>query len=151
MIHQSNITPSKGASKPAKRLGRGNGSGKGTYSGRGVKGQGSRTGRGKFNPAFEGGQTPLMRRLPKARGFTAWNQAEFEIVNVSTLAKLAADKITTIDAIILHGKGILKKTNLPLKVLGNGTIDVAVTIKANKISKEAKAKIEKAGGTVELI
>jgi large subunit ribosomal protein L15 len=151
MLSQNNVQSAAGSTKPRKRVGRGNGSGKGTYSGRGVKGQGSRTGIGKFNAAFEGGQTPLFRRLPKARGFTKWNQIKFNIVNVSDLAALAAEKITTVDAILLAEKGIIRKNGNPLKVLGNGTLDVAVTITANKVSKEALAKIEKAGGKVELV
>jgi large subunit ribosomal protein L15 len=151
MLSQNNVQSAAGSTKPRKRVGRGNGSGKGTYSGRGVKGQGSRTGIGKFNAAFEGGQTPLFRRLPKARGFTKWNQVKFNIVNVSDLAALAAEKITTVDAILLAEKGIIRKNGNPLKVLGNGTLDVAVTITANKVSKEALAKIEKAGGKVELV
>lgn len=151
MLTQANITAHPGSKKAAKRIGRGNGSGKGTYSGRGVKGQGSRTGRGKFNPAFEGGQTPLFRRLPKKRGFTAYNPAEFAIVNVDALAELAAQGITVIDTIVLCQKGLVRKSGDALKVLGNGEITTAITLKTNKISKEAKAKIEKAGGTVELL
>jgi large subunit ribosomal protein L15 len=151
MFNQSNLSAHPGSKKAPKRIGRGNGSGNGTYCGRGVKGQGSRTGKGKFNAAFEGGQTPLFRRLPKMRGFTAYNPAEFAIVNVEALAKLAAAGTTAIDAIVLHEKGLVRKSGLALKILGNGNIDVAISVKANKISAEAKAKIEKAGGTVELV
>ncbi len=151
MFNHSNLSAHPGSKKLAKRVGRGNASGSGTYCGRGVKGQGSRTGLGKFNPAFEGGQTPLFRRLPKKRGFTAYNPAEFGIVNVETLAELAKAGSTTIDSILLHEKGMLRKSGMLLKILGNGNIDVAISIRANKISKEAKAKIEKAGGTVELL
>jgi len=151
MFNQSNLSAHPGSKKAPKRVGRGNASGSGTYCGRGVKGQGSRTGLGKFNPAFEGGQTPLFRRLPKKRGFTAYNPAEFAIVNIDSLATLAQGGVTAIDAIVLHQKGLLRKTGLALKVLGNGTIDIAISVKANKISAEAKAKIEKAGGTVELV
>ncbi len=151
MLSQNNVQSVAGSTKPRKRVGRGNGSGKGTYAGRGVKGQGARTGIGKFNAAFEGGQTPLFRRLPKARGFTKWNQVEFNIVNLSDLAVLAAEGTTQIDALVLAAKGIIRKNGNPLKVLASGTLDVAVTITANKASKEALAMIEKAGGKVELV
>ncbi len=151
MVSLSTISSVRGSTKERKRVGRGNGSGKGTFSGRGCKGQGSRTGTGKFNPAFEGGQTPLFRRLPKARGFTKWNQVEFNVVNLSDLAELAALKITKIDAVILAEHGYIRKNGNPLKVLAKGTLETAVTITANKASKVALAAIEKAGGTVELI
>lgn len=151
MISLNTITSTRGSTKERKRVGRGNGSGKGTFSGRGCKGQGSRTGNGKFNPAFEGGQTPLFRRLPKARGFTKWNQVEFNVVNLSDLAELAANKITKIDAVVLAENGYIRKNGNPLKVLGRGTLDAAVTVVANKASKSALELIEKAGGKVELI
>jgi len=93
----------------------------------------------------------LFRRLPKSRGFTKWNQVEFNVVNLSDLAELAALKITTVDAVILADHGYIRKNGNPLKVLANGTLDTAVTITANKASKEALAQIQKAGGKVELI
>ncbi len=152
MLNQSNITPQAGSKKTSKRLGRGNGSGKGTYSGRGVKGQWSRTGRGKFNPAFEWGQTPLFRRLPKKRGFTAYKPAEFAIVNVSDLSQLWNEGVKVVDLTLLKERGIIRRNRLELlKVLANGDISVSITVKTNKISKEAREKIEKAGGTIELI
>jgi len=151
MVSLNTISSARGSTKARKRIGRGNGSGKGTYSGRGVKGQGSRTGIGKFNAAFEGGQTPLFRRLPKARGFTKWNQVEFNVVNLDELAELAAAGVTTVDAVVLAEHGYIRKNGNPLKVLARGTLTTAVTVTANKASKEALAQIEKAGGKVELI
>ncbi|MDD2745230.1 MAG: 50S ribosomal protein L15 [Candidatus Gracilibacteria bacterium] len=151
MVSLNTISSTEGSTQKRKRLGRGNASGHGTYCGRGVKGQGSRTGIGKFNAAFEGGQTPLFRRLPKSRGFTKWNQVEFNVVNLSDLAELAALKITTVDAVVLAEHGYIRKNGNPLKVLANGKLDIAVTITANKASKEALEQIQKAGGKVELI
>jgi large subunit ribosomal protein L15 len=151
MVSHSTIAPSKGSTKARKRVGRGNGSGKGTYAGRGVKGQGARTGVGKFNAAFEGGQTPLFRRLPKARGFTKWNQVEFNVVNLSDLEELATAGITKIDSIVLIEKGIIRSNGSPLKLLARGVLTQAVTVTANKASKTALAALEKAGGKIELI
>jgi large subunit ribosomal protein L15 len=138
-----------GSKKAPIRRGRGNGSGKGTFSGRGCKGQGSRTGNGKFNPAFEGGQTPLFRRLPKMRGFTARNQVRFEVVNLADLQKLADAKVTEVDVLVLVEKGLVRK-DCPVKILGTGKLEAAVKVKANAASASAKAAIEKAGGTLEL-
>ena len=151
MVSHSTIAPSKGSTKPRKRVGRGNGSGKGTYAGRGVKGQGARTGTGKFNAAFEGGQTPLFRRLPKSRGFTKWNQVEFNVVNLSDLEVLATAGITKIDAIVLIEKGIIRSNGNPLKLLAQGVLTQSVSITVNKASKTALAALEKAGGKIELI
>lgn len=151
MVSLSTLSPAPGSQKMRKRIGRGNGSGMGTYSGRGVKGQGSRTGKGKFNAAFEGGQTPLFRRLPKSRGFTQWKQVFFNIVNLSDLQTLADKGITTIDSLVLAENGIIRGNGQALKVLANGSITSAITITATKASKEALAKIEKAGGTVQFI
>lgn len=151
MVSHTSLSPSKGSTKERKRVGRGNGSGKGTYSGRGVKGQGSRTGTGKFNPAFEGGQTPLFRRLPKKRGFTKWNQVEFNVVNLADLEALATAGNTKIDTLLLISLGYIRSNGSPLKILGNGTLTQKVTVTANKASKVAQAAIEKAGGSLELI
>ncbi len=151
MVSHTTLSPSKGSTKGRKRVGRGNGSGKGTYSGRGVKGQGSRTGTGKFNPAFEGGQTPLFRRLPKKRGFTKWNQVEFNVVNLADLEALATAGNAKIDSILLVSLGYIRSNGNPLKILGNGTLSQKVTITANKASATAIAAVEKAGGKIELI
>lgn len=151
MLSHASVSRSAGSAKTSKRVGRGNGSGKGTYSGRGCKGQGSRTGKGKFNVAFEGGQTPLVRRMPKKRGFTAFNQTQYEIVNVSTLQTLADAGVTTIDTEVLFNKGIIRHKAAPIKLLGNGDLKASVTVRVHAASDSAKQKIEAASGKVELI
>lgn len=149
MLHTT-IAPNNGARKTSKRLGRGDGSGKGSFSGRGCKGQNARTG-GWVGPWFEWGQTPLFRRMPKNKGFkNALFQEKYNVVNLDTLEALAAKGITTIDAEVLFQNKILKKKGL-LKVLGNGKISAKITVKADKFSKTAQESIEKAGGVVEII
>ena len=133
--------PSKAACKPKKRKGRGAGSGLGKTAGRGHNGQNSRSGGGV--PAwFEGGQMPLARRLPKF-GFTNIFKKEFAIVNLDTLEKLDIEGEITPQALV--EKGVIKK-NLKLKILGNGELTKALTVKASRFSASAAAKIEKAGG-----
>ncbi|MDQ1343325.1 MAG: large subunit ribosomal protein [Patescibacteria group bacterium] len=149
MLNHASLSPNEGSQKAPIRRGRGNGSGKGTFSGRGCKGQGSRTGKGKFNPAFEGGQTPLFRRLPKLRGFTSLNQIRFEVVNLDDLQALADAGVTEIDTLLLVDKGLVRKV-APVKILGSGELKAKLTVKANAASASAKAAIEKAGGTLEL-
>ena len=132
----------------SKRLGRGNGSGKGTYSGRGMNGQKARAGK-KLRPGFEGGQTPLVQRMPKLRGFTARNKITFQVVNIQDLerfdAKASVDRTELINTKLIHPrKG-------PVKLLSEGEIDKVITIEVNAVSKQAQEKIEKAGGTVKLI
>ena len=151
MLSHDNIQASPNSTKTRIRVGRGNGSGKGTFSGRGCKGQGSRTGKGKFNAAFEGGQTPLFRRMPKKRGFTAYDPTVFSVVNVSQLQDLATAGITTIDSEILFNKGIINKKEALLKLLGDGELTSKVTIRIHKASKQAQEKVAKAGGTIELL
>lgn len=138
----------EGATRPRRRVGRGDGSGYGKTCGRGENGQKSRTG-SVIRPFFEGGQIPLFRRLPK-RGFTSRNHKEFDLVNVSKLEELF-EAGETINAEVLRTKGVLGKTKLPLKVLGSGEIKKSFTIAANKFSATAKEKIEAAGGTCETI
>ncbi len=149
MLNHASVSPNPGSKKARIRRGRGNGSGKGTFCGTGCKGQGTRTGNGKFNAAFEGGQTPLFRRLPKMRGFTSRNQVRFEAVNLSSLQKLAEAGVVEIDALVLVEKGLVRE-GCPVKILGSGELTVAVKVKANAASASAKAAIEKAGGTIEL-
>jgi len=151
MLSHDNLKASPNSTHTSKRVGRGKGSGKGTFSGRGCKGQGSRTGRGKFNAAFEGGQTPLFRRMPKKRGFTSYEPTEFAIVNVSQLQELADAGVTSVDSQTLFDKGMIKKKDSLLKLLGNGELTASVTVRIHKTSAQAKAKIEKAGGTIELL
>lgn len=138
---------SKAPRQNRNRVGRGPGSGNGKTSGRGQKGQNSRSG-GGVRLGFEGGQTPLARRLPK-RGFTNFNRKEYAIVNVETLNRF--EEGTTVNVALLLEKGIIKKELSGLKVLGNGELTKKLTVEAVKFSKSAKEAIEKAGGTAEVI
>jgi large subunit ribosomal protein L15 len=141
------LFPAPGSRKDRKRVGRGHGSGHGGRSGKGDKGQLSRSGGGK-GPGFEGGQNPLAMRLPKLPGFKNRNRVEYAIVNVSRLEGLfSSGDVVDIDA--LFAKGVIKSKTDPVKVLGDGEITKALTIKVDKVSGQAKAKIEAAGGTVE--
>ena len=144
-----NLSPAEGANTPAKRLGRGIGSGLGKTSGKGHKGQWARSG-GGVRPGFEGGQMPLIRRIPK-RGFNNHFTKIYSIVNVSVLESFEAGSV--IDMAILAEKGLIKvlKDCAGLKVLGNGTLTKAVTVKAERFSASAKEAIEKAGGKAEQI
>ena len=129
------------------RVGRGVGSGIGKTSGRGHKGQKARSG-GGVRRGFEGGQTPLARRLPK-RGFTNFNRKEYAIVNVETLNRF--EDGATVNAAALIEAGIINKELSGLKVLGNGELTKKLTVEAVKFSKSAKEAIEKAGGKVEVL
>lgn len=142
--------PSK-VKRAKKRRGRGIGSGLGKTSGRGHKGAKSRSGGGVYNPGFEGGQMPLVRRLPK-RGFTNKFKKEWEIVNISSLQKIAPQgEGKVIDKAFLIEKRIIKKKALPVKILGKGKLTKAVTVKANAFSKGALEAIKEAGGKAETI
>ena len=136
-----------GARKDTKRLGRGPGSGQGKTAGKGHKGQNARSG-GGVALGFEGGQTPLYKRIPK-RGFTNFTRVEYAIVNVGTLEKF--EDGATITPELLKEAGIIKKELDGVKVLGNGTLTKKLTVNCNKISASAQAAIEKAGGKVEVI
>lgn len=141
------LKPAPGSTHSRKRVGRGNGSGYGGTSGRGMNGQGSRAG-GTKGPGFEGGQTPLAMRLPKLPGFRNINRKEYLPVNVSRIdAKYEAGEV--VDGESLVAKGIIKHADALVKVLGDGEITKAVTIKGLKVSASAQAKIEAAGGKVE--
>ena len=142
------LQPAEGARTSAKRLGRGIGSGLGKTSGKGHKGQWARTG-GGVRPGFEGGQMPLTRRLPK-RGFNSPFKKVYAIVNVERLAELEAGTVVDYDFLALNGL-IKEAKSGALKVLGNGELKVALTVKAAKFSASAKEAIEKAGGTAEEI
>lgn len=143
------LSPAQGATTTRKRLGRGIGSGLGKTSGKGHKGQWARSG-GGVRPGFEGGQMPLIRRVPK-RGFNNHFRKVYSVVNLSVLDKLEAG--TVVDINLLNEKGLIKlvKGSVGLKVLGNGEVTKALTVKANAFSASAKEAIEKAGGTVEQI
>lgn len=143
----NDLHPAEGSRKSRKRVGRGNGSGYGTTAGRGSKGQLSRSGGGK-GAGFEGGQTPLAMRLPKLPGFKNHNRVEYAPVNVSRLELLYNDG-ETVDAESLLAKGVIKHDYVPVKVLGDGEITKKLTVKVDKVSASAKAKIEAAGGKVE--
>lgn len=141
------LQPSEGSTHTRKRVGRGHGSGHGGKSGRGSNGTLSRAGGGK-GPGFEGGQTPLAMRLPKLPGFTNINHIEYAPVNVSRLeAKFNAGDV--VDNASLVAAGIIKHDDALVKVLGDGDITKALTVKVDKVSASAKAKIEAAGGKVE--
>lgn len=141
------LRPPKGAKKKKQRVGRGPGAGQGTYAGRGRKGQRARSG-GTKAPYFEGGQLPLVRRLPHKRGFTNIFRVEYAVVNLDSLeARFAAGAEVTPEA--LAEAGLIKSLAAPVKVLGRGNLTKALAVKANAFSASAKAKIEAAGGTVE--
>lgn len=148
MSELSKLTPPAGAVKKKKRVGRGESSGWGKTSGGGGKGQTVRSGRRKPRRGFEGGQMPLARRLPK-RGFVSRNRVEYATVNLASFAD-AADG-TVIDLNWLRENGRIRKNGDLLKVLAEGDIKVKVTVRAQKFSKAAVAKITEAGGTVEVL
>lgn len=137
----------EGARHYKKRVGRGTGSGLGKTSTRGHKGQNARSG-GGVRPGFEGGQTPLFKRLPK-RGFTNINRVEYAVVNVKDLNCFVAGSVVDLEA--LKAKGLVKKEYEGVKVLGNGELKVALTVKAAKFSETANQKISAAGGNIEVL
>jgi large subunit ribosomal protein L15 len=140
------LKPNKGSTKKTKRRGRGEGSGLGVTAGRGHKGYGSRGG-SKKRAWFEGGQMPLQRRLPKF-GFVNINKIAFQVINVSDLQELDTDKEITLETLYELRK--IRKKNIPVKLLGTGDLSKKVEIKVNAVSKSAREKVEKAGGTVTL-
>ena len=139
----NSLTPVPGSTKNRKRVGRGHGSGLGKSAGRGDKGAGPRSGF-KRRPWFEGGQMPLARRLPR-RGFTNIFKKEFQIVNLNALGDLGIEKI---DAQIMFQKGLVRSALKPIKILGDGELNMKLEVTASAFSTSAKEKIEKAGGTV---
>jgi large subunit ribosomal protein L15 len=141
----SSMKAPKGARRNIKRVGRGEGSGHGKTSCRGHKGQLARSGGGK-GPGFEGGQTPLQRRLPK-KGFSNPNRIEYQVVNVGDLE--CFDAGATVDAGAMRQKGLVRNGRGLVKVLGNGELTKGLTVKADKFSASAKEKIEKSGGKAE--
>ena len=136
------LKPAEGSVRDTKRIGRGNGSGQGRTAGKGHNGYQSRSGT-KTRFHFEGGQTPLMRRLPK-RGFSNYGfRKEVQIVNLEQVASLELD---TVDVNILKERGVIKRTDIPVKILGNGELKKPIEITADMFSKSAIEKLEKAGG-----
>ncbi|UCD33087.1 MAG: 50S ribosomal protein L15 [Desulfobacterales bacterium] len=143
----NDLSPPKGSRRPRKRLGRGVGSGKGKTAGRGTKGHNSRSG-GGVRPGFEGGQMPLHRRLPK-RGFTNIFKKKISIINIRDLAKFESGSI--VDEVALVRMGLVKSRRDGIKLLGQGDIDIPLTIKVNQVSKAAEEKIISAGGKIEVV
>ena len=142
------LAPPKGARRPAKRVGRGPGSGTGKTAGRGVKGQGKRS-PGRATPFwFEGGQMPLVRRLPK-RGFFNRDRVTYQIVNVAALSVFKAG--STVDAEVLLAHGLIRRNGGGVKILGQGEAPKNLTLKVQRVSSSARKKIEEAGGSVELV
>lgn len=135
----------KGARKKSKRPGRGNASGLGTYAGRGMNGQNCRTG-GGTRPGFEGGQTPLYRKMPKLKGFKNVNRVNFQVVNVEKLNNFEDNE--EIDITKLYEKKYISNKAQPVKILGDGELSKKLIVKVDKVSSSAKAKIEKAKGQV---
>ena len=142
----SELSPTSGARGSRKRLGRGPGSGSGKTSGRGHKGQKSRSG-GSLPAWFEGGQMPLYRRVPK-RGFKPLRRVEYQVVNVSQLETLDEDEISPP---VMRSRGLTGTLRRPVKVLGDGELGRAVKVQAHAFSTTAREKIEAAGGTAEII
>lgn len=146
MTELHTLSPAEGSTKKRKRVGRGPGSGSGKTSGRGQKGQKSRSG-GRVAIGFEGGQMPLQRRIPK-RGFTPLDRVEYQVVNVGRLASAGADSLGPEE---FKAHGLVRSLRKPVKILGQGEIDRAVTVTVHAISESARQKIEQAGGSVTLL
>lgn len=141
------LKPSPGSRRPRKRVGRGVGSGSAKTSGRGTKGAGSRAGR-KHKPHREGGQIPLVMRMPK-RGFTNIFDLDIQVVNVKALARFAAG--ADVDILALAAAGLVRNVKKPVKVLGAGDVTVALKLHVTAVSDSARKKIEAAGGSVEIL
>jgi large subunit ribosomal protein L15 len=148
MLSLNNMNPGKAKVRGRKRIGRGPGSGWGTTAGRGEKGAGARKSAKAGRVAFEGGQMPIHRRLPK-RGFKTQFAKDTQIVNLEKLEK--ATEVVKFDAVVLFDLGFIRSVKKPVKVLGTGKITRAVELKVNAVSESAKAAIEAAGGKVEII
>jgi large subunit ribosomal protein L15 len=149
-MQQHDLRPNPGATKNRKRIGRGNGSGHGTTAGKGTKGQKARSGAPRRG--FEGGQIPIMKRMPYKRGFTNIFRVEYEIVNLSRIEELFEEGRLdgVVDQTSLARAGAVD-IHRPLKILGDGDLTRAIQVRADKVSAGARAKIEAAGGTVELV
>jgi large subunit ribosomal protein L15 len=147
-MQQNDLYPVSGSRKNRKRVGRGNGSGHGTFSGKGIKGQKSRSGV-QILRGFEGGQLPIIKRLPRKRGFHNLFRVAYSPVNLDALESFPVG--TEITPEMLYKNGYTDSTTRPIKILADGELTHAVTVKANKFSEAAKAKIEAAGGKVEEI
>jgi len=144
----SDLRAPQGATKDRKRVGRGHGSGHVKTAGKGTKGQKSRSG-GNVHPRFMGGQTPIHQQLPYKRGFTNIWKTRYHVVNLEQLANLETEGDLTPDKLV--ELGVLRDTQLPLKILANGEISKAISVSAHKVSENARQKIEAAGGTINII
>ena len=142
------LAPNQGAKKRKRRVGRGISAGQGASCGFGMRGQKSRSGTGT-KPGFEGGQMPLYRRVPKLKYFPLINQKKYTVINVEKLSSLAPNTEVTLDS--LMQSGIVTSNDGLLKILGNGEINIPLNVKAAAFTKSAKAKIEAAGGSCEII
>ena len=149
-MNLNDLRPDSGARKKRKRVGRGIAAGGGKTAGRGTKGQGARSGGGK-GPYFEGGQLPLARRLPFKRGFTNRRKIYYRPVNVGVFAEMEAEAGMEITPEVLLSLGLIKKITDPFVILGDGDVNVALTVHAHRFSKSAQEKIEAAGGKAEVI
>jgi len=146
---QSDLRPPAGAKHKRKRVGRGNASGHGTYSGRGLKGQKARSGPG-LRVGFEGGQLPLIRRMSRKRGFTNIFRVEYAEVNLRNLVgRFPAGSEVTPETLVRVG--VIKNLKKPVKVLGQGNLEGALTVRAHKFSAAARQKIEASGGKAEVV
>jgi large subunit ribosomal protein L15 len=143
-----NLKPAPGSRRKRKRIGRGRSGGGGKTSGRGQKGQNSRSGSHR-KPGFEGGQMPLVRRLPKLGGFTPLNRKVYAVVNVSDLERFEKDQV--VDPASLAGAGLIKKERESVKILGDGELKTSLTVRAHAFTRAAREKIEAAGGKAEVI
>ncbi len=146
MSSLTNIKPAYGAKKTKKRVGRGNGSGRGTFSTRGCKGQKARSG-GNIAPRFEGGQTPLVKRMPKLKGFKNPTTVRFQVINVSSLNVF--NDGDAVDTTALFEKKLINNKSLPVKILGMGDLTKKLTVKIDRVAQSARAKIEGAKGSVQ--
>lgn len=144
-LNLNDLRPSEGARKSKKRVGRGTGSGHGKTSGRGTKGQNSRSGPG-VRPGFEGGQLPIQKRMPYKRGFTNIYKTPWEVVNIARIAELGVDSAITPE--VLYERGVIRGLEFPVKILGDGELTSAISVSAHAFSKTATERIEGAGGTV---
>ena len=147
-MKQHELAPSIGARHKRKRIGRGLGSGHGRTAGKGSKGQLARAGR-HIRPGFEGGQNPLIKRLPEKRGFTNIFRVEYDTINITVLNRFEADSEVTPQQFV--DEGLVKSLKKPIKILGNGELLKPLTVSAHKFTQTARSKIEAAGGMVEEI
>ena len=143
---EHDISPPKGARRSRKRVGRGDAAGGGSYAGRGLKGQKSRSGPG-LRPGFEGGQMPLIKGLPMKRGFNNRYKTYYALVDLDTLQE-RFEANTQVTPELLHQLGIIRRTRLPVKVVGDGELQQPLNVAAHKFTASARAKIEAAGGSV---